>query len=60
MVCSLRKAMQMVMGKEKSYLHYYKRIIKDYERGYWDFDIRTLIKKMYVVVPCPYHIFECT
>lgn len=45
MVCSLRNAMQRIMGKDKSYLHYYKRIIKDYERGNWNFDIRILITK---------------
>lgn len=53
MVCSLRNAMQKVMGKDKSYLHYYQRIIRDYEKGNWNFDIRTLTKKMYVDVPCP-------
>lgn len=56
MICSLRNAMQKIMGKEKSYLHYYRRIIKDYEKGYWYFDIRTLVKKMYIDLPCSYHL----
>lgn len=52
MICSLRKAMQNIMGESKSYLHYYRRIINDYEKGCWCFDIRTLVKKMYIDLPC--------
>jgi len=56
MKCSLRYGIHKIMGCEKDYLHYYRRIIRDYEKGYWYFDIRTLVKKTYIDVPCPRYI----
>lgn len=53
--CSLRHAMRKIMGEKKSYLHYYKRIIRDFERGKWYYDIRPLVKKGYILIPCSYH-----
>lgn len=31
-------------------------MIKDYENGKWDFDIRTVVKKIKVEVPCPKYV----
>lgn len=56
MTYTLRGALHKVLGKDKSYLHYYKSIIKAYETGYWSYDIKNLVKKTYVDVPCPYHL----
>lgn len=56
MVYSLRKALGEIMSNDKSYLHYYRRIIGDYEKGYWNFDIRNLVKKAYIDLPCSYHL----
>lgn len=56
MICSLRKAMGKIIGIDKSYLHYYRRIISDYEKGYWDYDIRCIVKKAYIELPCSYQL----
>lgn len=54
MECTLRNALQRIMGSEKSYLHYYRSIIKAYEQGFWPFDIKTLVKKGYIDLSCGY------
>lgn len=55
MVASLRHIVYKYFGKI-SYLHYFRRMIKDYETGKWDFDIRTLVKNIKVEIPCPMYI----
>lgn len=56
MAYTLRSALHKILGENKSYLHYYNSIIKAYETGYWSYDIKNLVKKMYIDVPCPYHL----
>lgn len=56
MVCSLRYAMGKIIGKDKSYLHYYKSMIKAYEKEIWEFDIRDIVKKIKVEIPCPKYV----
>ena len=55
MVSSLRYMVNKNFGKI-CYLHYFKRMIKDYESGKWDFDIRTIVKNIKVDIPCPKYI----
>lgn len=55
MVSSLRYTIYKIFGKI-CYLHYFKRMIKDFESGKWDFDIRTIVKKIKVEIPCPKYI----
>ena len=55
MVSSLRYTIYKKFGKI-CYLHYFKRMIKDYESGKWDFDIRTIVKNIKVEVPCPKYV----
>lgn len=55
MVSSLRYTVNKNFGKI-CYLHYFKRMIKDYESGKWDFDIRTIVKNIKVDIPCPKYI----
>ncbi len=55
MVASLRYTIYKNFGKI-CYLHYFKRMIKDYEDGKWDFDIRTIVKNIKVEVPCPKYV----
>lgn len=52
MVSSLRHMVYKNYGKI-CYLHYFRRMIKDYESGKWDFDITTIVKNIKVEVPCP-------
>ena len=58
MVSSLRYTVNKKFGK-KSYIHYFKRMIRDYENGLWDFDIRTVVKKIKVEIPAPKYISKC-
>ncbi len=55
MVSSLRHTVFKNFGKI-CYLHYFKRMIKDYENGKWDFDIRTIVKNIKIEVPCPKYV----
>ncbi len=45
MVSSLRHTVFKNFGKI-DYLHYFRRMIKDYESHKWDFDIREQLKKI--------------
>ena len=45
MVSSLRHMVYKNYGKI-CYLHYFRRMIKDYESGKWDFDITTIVKNI--------------
>lgn len=56
MVCSLRFAMKNIIGEKKSYLHYYNRFIKDYEKGLCDFDIRKYVRIGMTTTPCPVYV----
>lgn len=55
MVSSLRHTVFKNFGKI-DYLHYFRRMIKDYESKKWDFDIRTIVKNVKVEIPCPKYI----
>ena len=55
MVSSLRYAIRKNYG-DISYLHYYRKMVRDYELGKWDFDIRTIVKNVKIEVPCPKYI----
>lgn len=55
MVSSLRYAIHKNFGNI-SYLHYFKRMVKDFDSGKWDFDIRTIVKNIKIEVPCPKYI----
>lgn len=55
MVSSLRHMVYKNYGKI-CYLHYFRRMIKDYESGKWDFDITTIVKNIKVEVPCPKYV----
>lgn len=56
MVCSLRYATGKIIGKNKSYLHYYKSMIKAYENGLWKFDVRDVVKNIKIEIPCPKYV----
>ena len=45
MVSSLRHTVFKNFGKIE-YLHYFRRMIKDYETKKWGFDIRTIVKNI--------------
>ena len=55
MVSSLRYAIYKNFGKI-SYLHYFRRMIRDFESGKWDFDIRSIVKNIKVEIPCPKYV----
>ena len=55
MVSSLRHTVFNNFGKI-DYLHYFRRMIKDYESRKWDFDVRTVVKNIKVEIPCPKYI----
>ena len=55
MVSSLRHTVFKNFGKI-DYLHYFRRMIKDYESYKWDFDIRTIVKNIKVEIPCPRYV----
>lgn len=55
MVSSLRHTIYKYYGTI-DYLHYFKRMIRDYESRKWDFDIRTIVKKIKVDIPCPRYV----
>ena len=55
MVSSLRHTVFKNFGKI-DYLHYFRRMIKDYESRKWDFDIRTIVKNVKVEIPCPKYV----
>ena len=55
MVCSLRYAVFKIYGKI-DYLHYYRRMIRDFETANWNFDIRTLVQNIKVDIPCPKYV----
>lgn len=55
MVSSLRHTVFKNFG-EIDYLHYFRRMIKDYENGKWDFDVRTIVKNIKVEIPCPKYV----
>lgn len=57
MVSSLRYTVYKNFGKI-AYLHYFRRMIKDFEPRKWDFDIRTIVKKLKVEIPCPKYVFK--
>ena len=55
MVSSLRHVIYKNFGRI-DYLHYFRRMIKDYEQHKWDFDIRTIVKNIKVDIPCPKYV----
>ena len=55
MVSSLRHTVFKNFGKI-DYLHYFRRMIKDYESYKWDFDIKTIVKNIKVEIPCPRYV----
>lgn len=55
MVSSLRHTIYKNFGKI-DYLHYFRRMIKDYEQHKWDFDIRTIVKNIKIDFPCPKYV----
>lgn len=55
MVSSLRYAVFKNFG-QIDYLYYFRRMIKDYDSGKWDFDIQTIVKNIKVEIPCPKYI----
>ena len=55
MVSSLRHTIHKNFGGI-DYLHYFRRMIKDYESRKWDFDIRTIVKNIKTEIPCPKYI----
>ena len=55
MVKSLRFMVRKQYGKI-DYLHYFRRMIKDFENQLWVFDIRTIVKNVKVDIPCPKYI----
>lgn len=55
MVSSLRYTIYKNFGKI-SYLYYFRRMIRDYESGRWDFDVRTIVKNIKVEVPCSKYV----
>ena len=52
---TLRQAFFEVLGRDKSYLHYYKSMIRAYENGLWSFDIRSVIKVRLIQIKCSYY-----
>lgn len=55
MVTSLRHAILKKFGNI-DYIHYFRRMIRDYESGQWDFDIRSIVKNIKVEIPCPKYV----
>lgn len=55
MVSTLRYAVKKSFGNI-DYLHYFRRMIKDYELGKQDFDIRTIVKNIKIDIPCPKYV----
>ena len=55
MVKSLRYEVHKNFGNIH-YLHYFRRMIKDYENRKWDFDIRKVVKNIKVDIPCPKYL----
>ena len=55
MVSSLRYTVYKHFG-EIDYLHYYRRMIKDFEKGQWNFDIRSIVKNIKMSLPCPKYV----
>lgn len=53
---TLRQALLKILGNNKSYLHYYRSIIRAYEKGFWRFDIRTLVRNMPMNISCSYYL----
>ncbi|MGN0005989.1 MAG: hypothetical protein ACI37Z_08475 [Candidatus Gastranaerophilaceae bacterium] len=51
MVSSLRHAVYKNFGKI-DYLHYFRRMIRDYEQHKWDFDV----KNIKIDIPCPRYV----
>ncbi len=52
MVSSLRHVVQS-MYKNIDYKYYYDKMLRDYKRGSWDFDISTVVKLDKMPLPCP-------
>ena len=55
MVRSLRYTIHKNFGNI-DYLHYFRRMVRDYESGKWDFDVRTVVKNLKAKIPCPRYI----
>lgn len=55
MVSSLRYTVYKLFG-EIDYLHYYRRMIKDFEKGQWNFDIRSIVKNIKMSLRCPKYV----
>ena len=51
---TLRQAVFEILGEDKGYLDYYRRMVKDYENGNWFFNIKTLVKQSIAEISCPY------
>ena len=55
MVSSLRYTVYKRFGKI-DYLHYYRRMVKDFEAGDWNFDIQSVVKNIKISLPCPKYV----
>lgn len=55
MVSSLRHTIYKNFGKI-DYIHYFRRMIRDYEARKWDFDVRTIVKRIKTEIPCPKYV----
>ncbi len=55
MVSSLRHTIHKNFGNI-DYIHYFRRMIKDFKAHKWDFDIRTVVKNIKTEIPCPKYI----
>lgn len=51
---TLRQAVFEILGEDKGYLNYYRRMVKDYENVNWFFNIKTLVKQGIAEISCPY------
>ena len=55
MVSSLRHTIYKNFGKI-DYIHYFRRMIRDYEARKGDFDVRTIVKRIKTEIPCPKYV----
>ncbi len=55
MAISLRHVVKS-MYENLDYKYYYDKMVRDYERGRWDFDVRSVVKLAEIFLPCPKNI----
>jgi len=53
---SLRYLVRKIIGENKSYNYYYNSMVEAYEKGLWNYDIRKLVKRGYVLSKYPDYI----